>query len=169
MITHNLGVVAESRRRRRHVRRQGRRGGIVDEIFTRPRHPYTWGLLVRCLLDTTRPARPDPGLAAVAAEAAERLPLPSALSLLLDVCNSVVPELLAVSNSPQHLQACHLDGRRRSRGGERSRGPSRRRPDGRGRGCARRRGAVKHFPVTRGIVFQKQVASIRQSTGSPSQ
>jgi oligopeptide/dipeptide ABC transporter ATP-binding protein len=28
---------------------------------------------------------------------------------VLAVCGSVVPELLPVSNSPQHLQACHLD------------------------------------------------------------
>jgi hypothetical protein len=27
----------------------------------------------------------------------------------MDVCRSVVPELLPVSHSPQHLQACHLD------------------------------------------------------------
>jgi hypothetical protein len=28
---------------------------------------------------------------------------------VLEVCKSVVPELLPVSDSPQHVQACHLD------------------------------------------------------------
>ena len=28
---------------------------------------------------------------------------------MLAVCNAVVPELLPISKSPQHLQACHLD------------------------------------------------------------
>ena len=36
----------DRRRRLRHVRRAGwRRKGPVDAIFTRPHHPYTWGLL----------------------------------------------------------------------------------------------------------------------------
>ena len=70
LITHDLGV-------RRRLRRQGRRRvcraqvvehGAVDDIFDRPRHPYTRGLhrLAAATCDGEGPAVRDRGIAAVA-------------------------------------------------------------------------------------------------------
>ena len=84
MITHDLGVVAEvaddvivmyGGQVVEHAR--------VDEIFYRPRHPYTWGLLgslPRLDLEVET-ARADSRPAAVAAQPAVRVSLPSALRL----------------------------------------------------------------------------------------
>jgi oligopeptide transport system ATP-binding protein len=56
LITHNLGVVARYARRV-NVMYAGRivESASADEIFTRPRHPYTVGLL-RCVPRLDRPA-----------------------------------------------------------------------------------------------------------------
>jgi peptide/nickel transport system ATP-binding protein len=112
MITHDLGVVAEIAddvvvMYAGKVAEQG----TVDEIFTRPHHPYTWGLLgslPRLDADVDRlvqiqgspPSLLNPPHGC---RFHPRCPYASA------VCGSVVPELLPVSHSPQHLQACHLD------------------------------------------------------------
>jgi oligopeptide/dipeptide ABC transporter ATP-binding protein len=112
MITHDLGVVAEIADDV-VVMYAGRvaEEGTVDEIFTRPHHPYTWGLLgslPRLDADVDRlvqiqgspPSLLNPPHGC---RFHPRCPYASA------VCGSVVPELLPVSHSPQHLQACHLD------------------------------------------------------------
>ena len=112
MITHDLGVVAEIADDV-VVMYAGKvaEEGTVDEIFTRPHHPYTWGLLgslPRLDADVDR-------LVQIQGSPPSLLNPPRGCRFhprcpyVLDVCNSVVPELLPVSNSPQHLQACHLD------------------------------------------------------------
>ena len=82
MITHDLGVVAEIADDV-VVMYAGKvaEKGTVDEIFTRPQHPYTWGLLgslPRIDADVDRLVQIR-GPAAFAAEPAQRLPLPSPL------------------------------------------------------------------------------------------
>jgi peptide/nickel transport system ATP-binding protein len=112
MITHDLGVVAEIADDV-VVMYAGRvaEEGTVDEIFTRPHHPYTWGLLgslPRLDADVER-------LVQIQGQPPSLLNPPRGCRFhprcpyVLDVCNSVVPELLPVSNSPTHLQACHLE------------------------------------------------------------
>ncbi len=112
MITHDLGVVAEVADDV-VVMYAGTvaEEGTVDEIFTRPHHPYTWGLLgslPRLDADVDR-------LVQIQGSPPSLLNPPRGCRFhprcpfVLDVCNSVVPELLPVSSSPQHLQACHLD------------------------------------------------------------
>ncbi len=112
MITHDLGVVAEVADDV-VVMYAGKvaEEGSVDEIFTRPHHPYTWGLLgslPRLDADVER-------LVQIQGSPPSLLNPPRGCRFhprcpyVLDVCNTVVPELLPVSNSPQHLQACHLD------------------------------------------------------------
>ena len=112
MITHDLGVVAEVADDV-VVMYAGKvaEEGSVDEIFTRPHHPYTWGLLgslPRLDADVDR-------LVQIQGSPPSLLKPPAGCRFhprcpyVLDVCNTVVPELLPVSNSPQHLQACHLD------------------------------------------------------------
>ena len=112
MITHDLGVVAEIADDV-VVMYAGKvaEEGTVDEIFTRPHHPYTWGLLgslPRIDADVER-------LVQIQGQPPSLLNPPTGCRFhprcpyVLGVCGSVVPELLPVSHSPQHLQACHLD------------------------------------------------------------
>jgi peptide/nickel transport system ATP-binding protein len=112
MITHDLGVVAEIADDV-VVMYAGKvaEEGSVDEIFTRPHHPYTWGLLgslPRLDTDVDR-------LVQIQGSPPSLLQPPRGCRFhprcpyVLDVCRTIVPELLPVSRSPQHLQACHLD------------------------------------------------------------
>jgi len=112
MITHDLGVVAEIADDV-VVMYAGKvaEEGTVDEIFTRPYHPYTWGLLgslPRLDADLDR-------LVQIQGSPPSLLNPPRGCRFhprcpyVMNVCRSVVPELLPVSHSPQHLQACHLD------------------------------------------------------------
>ena len=83
MITHDLGVVAEIADDVVVMyAARGGRAGAGRRLFDAPAHPYTWGLLGSLpRLDIGRPPRPDSRPAAVAAQPAERLPLPPALSV----------------------------------------------------------------------------------------
>jgi peptide/nickel transport system ATP-binding protein len=112
LITHDLGVVAETAddivvmyaaRIAEHA--------PVFSLFERPMHPYTWGLLgslPRLDTDVER-------LVQIQGSPPSLLQPPRGCRFhprcryVLDVCRTIVPELLPVSNSPQHLQACHLD------------------------------------------------------------
>jgi oligopeptide/dipeptide ABC transporter ATP-binding protein len=112
MITHDLGVVAEIADDV-VVMYAGKvaEEGTVDEIFTRPHHPYTWGLLgslPRIDADVER-------LVQIQGQPPSLLNPPKGCRFhprcpyVMEVCKSVEPELLPVSHQPQHLQACHLD------------------------------------------------------------
>ena len=112
MITHDLGVVAEIADDV-VVMYAGRvaEEGSVDEIFTRPHHPYTWGLLgslPRIDIDVER-------LVQIQGQPPSLLHPPRGCRFhprcpyVLEICKSVEPPLAPVSNEPEHLQACHLD------------------------------------------------------------
>src|SRR6059036_4322853 len=112
MITHDLGVIAEiaddvvvmyAARVAEHA--------PVNNLFKRPHHPYTWGLLgslPRLDADVERlvqipgqpPSllRPPPGC-----RFHPRCPY------VMDKCKTVEPPLTPISDDPAHLQACHLD------------------------------------------------------------
>ncbi|MEJ7569715.1 MAG: ABC transporter ATP-binding protein [Gaiellaceae bacterium] len=112
MITHDLGVVAEVADDV-VVMYAGRvaEEGTVDEIFTRPHHPYTWGLLgslPRLDADVER-------LVQIQGQPPSLLNPPRGCRFhprcpyVMDVCKSKEPLLAPVSDGPEHLQACHLD------------------------------------------------------------
>jgi peptide/nickel transport system ATP-binding protein len=112
MITHDLGVVAEIADDV-VVMYAGRvaEEGTVDEIFTRPHHPYTWGLLgslPRLDADVER-------LVQIQGQPPSLLNPPRGCRFhprcpyVMDVCKSTEPRLLPIPDQPQHLQACHLD------------------------------------------------------------
>jgi len=112
MITHDLGVVAEIADDV-VVMYAGRvaEEGTVDEIFTRPHHPYTWGLLgslPRLDADVER-------LVQIQGQPPSLLNPPRGCRFhprcpyVMDVCKAEEPRLMPVSEQPQHLQACHLD------------------------------------------------------------
>ena len=99
------------RRRARHVRRPRRRAGHVDDIFERPQHPYTWGLL------GSMPGRAAQGerLTAIPGTPPSLLHPPRGCrfnprcSYVMDICRDDPPPPLApVPGHATHLDACHL-------------------------------------------------------------
>ncbi len=112
MITHDLGVVAETAddvvvmyaaKVVEHA--------PVNEIFTRPRHPYTWGLLgslPRLDADVER-------LVQIPGQPPSLLNPPSGCRFhprcpyVMSVCRTEEPPLVPVPGIDDHLQACHLD------------------------------------------------------------
>jgi peptide/nickel transport system ATP-binding protein len=122
MITHDLGVVAEIADDV-VVMYAGQivESGAVGEIFTRPQHPYTWGLLgslPRLEGEVGRlaqiPGQP-PSLLAPPAGCRFHPRCPYAL----DVCASEPPRLAPTAGDARHRSACHLDQPTRDREGAR--------------------------------------------------
>jgi len=111
MITHDLGVVA-GLCERVMVMYGGRvveRGGIRD-IFYRPQHPYTMGLLQSMpRLDEARPAE----LATIAGQPPNLQNLPPGCPyqercpFVFDTCRTVVPPLRPAGEGQE--KACHLE------------------------------------------------------------
>jgi peptide/nickel transport system ATP-binding protein len=111
MITHDLGVIAESAddvivMYAAEIAEQS----SVDSLFTRPHHPYTWGLLgsmPRLDTDVER-------LNQIAGQPPSLLNPPRGCRFhprcpyVMDVCKAEDPPLMPISNEPDHLQACHL-------------------------------------------------------------
>ena len=112
MITHDLGVVAEIAddvvvMYAAEVAEKG----SVDQIFKKPHHPYTWGLmgsLPRLDADIER-------LVQIQGQPPSLLRPPSGCRFhprcpyVMSVCKTADPRLTPVSDDPGHLQACHLD------------------------------------------------------------
>jgi peptide/nickel transport system ATP-binding protein len=112
MITHDLGVIAETAddvlvMYAAKVVEQAN----VDDLFRRPQHPYTWGLmgsLPRLDADVER-------LTQIPGQPPSLLRPPSGCRFhprcpyVMDICKTTVPELEAAGHDPEHLQACHLD------------------------------------------------------------
>jgi oligopeptide transport system ATP-binding protein len=112
MITHDLGVVADIADRIL-VMYAGRPAeyGTTDEVFYKPSHPYTWGLM---------DSIPEPGMT----EKTELCPIkgqpPSLIEVpdgcpfhprcpfVQDVCRTVVPEFRTIEGT--HSAACHFAG-----------------------------------------------------------
>jgi peptide/nickel transport system ATP-binding protein len=112
MITHDLGVVAETAddvlvMYAANVVEQA----TVEDLFNRPQHPYTWGLmgsLPRLEADLERltqiPGQP-PSLLRPPAGCRFHPRCPH----VMEVCKTTVPALVPSERDPGHLQACHLD------------------------------------------------------------
>jgi peptide/nickel transport system ATP-binding protein len=112
IITHDLGVVAETAddvlvMYAANVVEQA----SVDDLFNRPQHPYTWGLmgsLPRLDADLERltqiPGQP-PSLLRPPAGCRFHPRCPH----VMEVCKTTVPPLTPSERDPAHLQACHLD------------------------------------------------------------
>jgi peptide/nickel transport system ATP-binding protein len=112
MITHDLGVVAEVAddvlvMYAANVVEQAE----VHDLFHRPQHPYTWGLmgsLPRLEADVDR-------LTQIPGQPPSLLRPPSGCRFhprcpyVMEVCKTTVPELLPTQRDPDHLQKCHLD------------------------------------------------------------
>ena len=112
MITHDLGVVAEIADDVvvMYAAEVAEKGG-VDEIFKRPHHPYTWGLLgslPRLDTDVER-------LVQIQGQPPSLLNPPAGCRFhprcpyVMNICKSVDPPLAPVTGDTNHVQACHLD------------------------------------------------------------
>ena len=112
LITHDLGVVAETAQTRDgHVRgpRDGARPAR-SRCSRSPQHPYTWGLLesIPSIESKVASLLADRGLAAVADPPSAGLPVPSALPAPLRAVRQDPP--VAHGDATEgHLDACHLD------------------------------------------------------------
>jgi peptide/nickel transport system ATP-binding protein len=112
MITHDLGVIAEIADEVvvMYAARVAEKGS-VDQLFKRPHHPYTWGLLgslPRLDADLER-------LVQIQGQPPSLLNLPRGCRFnprcpyVMSICKQKEPELRPVTGEPDHLQACHLD------------------------------------------------------------
>ena len=112
MITHDLGVIAEIADEvvvmyAARVAEQA----PVDNLFKRPHHPYTWGLLgslPRLDADVER-------LVQIQGSPPSLLNPPRGCRFhprcpyVMEICKTTEPELLPVGHDELHLQRCHLD------------------------------------------------------------
>ena len=112
MITHDLGVIAEIAddvvvMYAARVAEQG----TVDALFTRPQHPYTWGLLgslPRLDTDVDR-------LVQIQGQPPSLLNPPRGCRFhprcpyVMGICKTEEPLLMPVDGDRAHTQACHLD------------------------------------------------------------
>src|SRR5258707_450754 len=110
LITHDLGVVAGIADRVMVMYAgRGVEVGPVDDIFYRPRMPYTAGLLasVPRLDDVGDRRMPIRGRQPSALDIPKGCRFHPRCPLRRDVCDEVEPELVAVA-SPGHRSACHF-------------------------------------------------------------
>ena len=112
MITHDLGVVAEIAddvlvMYAANVVEQAE----VHDLFNRPQHPYTWGLmgsLPRLEADVER-------LTQIPGQPPSLLRPPNGCRFhprcpyVMEICKTTVPALKPTSRDPDHLEKCHLD------------------------------------------------------------
>src|SRR5579862_3618905 len=122
MITHDLGVVAEIADNvvvmyaARVVER-----APVENIFKRPEHPYTWGLMASLPRLDTDVAR----LVQIPGQPPSLLRPPKGCrfhprcAYTMSICRETEPLLIPAPDEPAHLQACHLDEATKEREGAR--------------------------------------------------
>ena len=189
MITHDLGVVAEMADEIA-VMYAGRivEHAPKDAMFAAPEHPYTWGLLrsiPRLDAAARRAARADPGPPAALINPPSGCAFHPRCPYVREAHKRIDPQLepIPADRRPprvacllphetrralwQQLQAGRARPTRRTQAVRHPRGRRRR-----GAWRARERDPlvevrdlVKHFPLTRGIVFQRQVGAVQAVDG----
>ena len=187
MITHDLGVVAEIADEIA-VMYAGRivEHAPKDAMFAAPEHPYTWGLLrsiPRLDLPRDEPLVPIPGRPPSLINPPSGCAFHPRCPYVRESHKRVDPKLADDRErrpSPRRLPAAARDaaravaaaaGRGDARRGQAGRAHprGRRRPGGgalvSGTALFEIRDLVKHFPLTRGIVFQRQVGAVQAVDG----
>jgi peptide/nickel transport system ATP-binding protein len=112
VITHDLGVIAEMANDVvvMYAAKIAERAPVAN-LFKRPHHPYTWGLLgslPRLDADVER-------LVQIRGQPPSLLNPPRGCRFhprcpyVMGVCKTVEPELLPAGDERDHVQACHLD------------------------------------------------------------
>ncbi|MDA8353718.1 MAG: ABC transporter ATP-binding protein [Firmicutes bacterium] len=113
LITHDLGVVADVADRV-VVMYAGKviESGTVEEIFYRPRHPYTWGLMGSMpRLDITREKRLNPilGTPPDLLSPPQGCPFAARCKHAMKICQQQMPESTSVEESSTHQVNCWLE------------------------------------------------------------
>ncbi len=171
LITHDLGVVA-GQADRVVVMYAGKVAevGDVDDIYNRPRHPYSLGLLTSAArLDRPRTARfrPIPGQTPSLIRVPPGCPFHPRCPFATDVCRHEMPRLEDQEHA-RHLAACHHSDRvaaaSESVPTEGSRAaPATSQPAA--RPLVEVRELVKHYPIKAGIVFKRRIGDVRAVDG----
>jgi peptide/nickel transport system ATP-binding protein len=169
-VTHDLGIVAKLCDRVA-VMYAGRivETGTTREIFSRPRHPYTIGLL-NCLPTLQRGREP---LMAIEGQPPDLAHVPAGCSfaprcpLGRDECGQTRPGLEPVA--PGHLVACLRADETITMGATRvseaaASAPARH-PAPDGEVVLEARGLTKHFPVQRGAIFSRTIGTVKAVDG----
>jgi peptide/nickel transport system ATP-binding protein len=112
LITHDLGVVAETADDVlvMYAAQAAEQGGYED-IFYRPHHPYTWGLLrsLPHLTSVGEDLKPIPGSPPSLLNPPAGCRFHTRCPYAMSVCTTVEPEFAPVPGSSEHRAACHLD------------------------------------------------------------
>ncbi|TWF76216.1 peptide/nickel transport system ATP-binding protein [Pseudonocardia hierapolitana] len=183
LITHDLGVVAGTADRVM-VMYAGRavETAPVDELFARPRMPYTLGLLgslPRLDADERRPLVPIEGQPPALTDMPPGCPFSPRCPLAVDLCREVEPELAPVAGADhrddehrddEHRAACHRSSELERRdaadvyGAEPPPGPPETPREQRDT-VLRVDGMIKHYPVSTGTVFRRRVGTVHAVDG----
>ena len=167
-VTHDLGIVAKLCDRVA-VMYAGRivETGPTRDIFNRPEHPYTIGLL-SCLPTLTRRDR----LAAIDGQPPDLANVPPGCSfaprcaLAVPRCSVERPELAPTERD--HLVACVRaaeTGALRSPRVASAEAPASRRDQEQSEVVLEARGLTKHFPVVRGTIFGRTIGTVKAVDG----
>ena len=177
MITHDLGVIAGFADRVM-VMYAGRavETGTVDDIFYRPRMPYTLGLLgslPRLDRAERQPLTPVDGSPPSLVDLPQGCPFAPRCPMKLGVCLELEPDL-DPTRHPGHRAACHRHPEIEEQGltatdvfpasvaGE---PPIARRPRQERAAVLEVEGLVRRFPLTRGAVFRRTVGTVHAVDG----
>jgi peptide/nickel transport system ATP-binding protein len=170
-VTHDLGIVAKLCDRVA-VMYAGRivETGTTREIFNRPRHPYTIGLL-SCLPTLSRGREP---LSAIEGQPPDLAHVPSGCSfaprcpLAEAACGEALPPLEAVG--PEHLVACRRTAETSPSDAQRRifasvTAVSRRAETAGGDVVLEGRAVTKHFALSRGAILSRTVGTVKAVDG----
>ncbi len=178
VITHDLGVIAGIAERVMvmYAGRAVEIGG-VEEIYARPRMPYTLGLLgsvPRPDAGEKRPLVPIEGQPPSLVDLPPGCPFAPRCPLALPACRAAEPELASVDGDARHRAACVRSGELAGTGPRAAEvfgappivTPALARlPRARRRVVLRVTDLVKHFPVTTGTVLRRRVGTLHAVDG----
>jgi peptide/nickel transport system ATP-binding protein len=173
LITHDLGVVAGTTDRVM-VMYAGRavETAPVDELFARPRMPYTLGLLgslPRLDADERLPLVPIEGQPPALTDMPPGCPFSPRCPLAVDLCREIEPGLDPVAGHEHHA-ACHRSSELERRdavdvyGAEPPPGPPETPREQRDT-VLRVDDMIKHYPVSTGTVFRRRVGTVHAVDG----
>ncbi len=172
LITHDLGVVAGIADRVL-VMYAGKpvETGPVDDLFARPRMPYTIGLLgsiPRLDQGQREPLTPIEGSPPSLVDLPAGCPFAPRCPLRIDECEQVEPAL-GPTGAKGHLAACHRLPKVEEAGAGIFRDAQPAGSPARGERADREvlsvRGLVKRFPLTKGSMFRRQVGTVHAVDG----
>ncbi len=181
MITHDLGVIA-GLADRVMVMYAGRpvETGRVDDLFSRPRMPYTLGLLgslPRLDVAERQPLTPVEGNPPSLVDLPPGCPFAPRCPMRVAMCDELEPDLqpiLAPGHGPGHAAACHRQGEIESRqltstdifpaplAGP---APVERLPREQRQTLVAVEGLIRRYPLTKGAIFRRVVGQIHAVDG----